>query len=104
MLWILLLFLTAEGVLSLENLAVPEGRLCFSGEGVMIYSTGTVHAAYCSGIDSVTDILGKKGLSERSTFLPKCEDKTTPPSSAYSMKMSLVTLIMTLFSLFLMLP
>ncbi|XP_011408700.1 PREDICTED: polyamine oxidase-like [Amphimedon queenslandica] len=86
-----------------ENLAVPEGRLYVSGEGVMVYSTGTVHAAYCSGIDSATDILEKKGLSERSTFLPKCEDKTTPPSSAYSMRMSLITFIMTLFSLFLLL-
>ena len=83
-----------------ENLAVPEGRLYLSGEGVMVYSTGTVHAAYCSGIDSATDILEKKGLTERSTFLPKCEDEATPPSSAYSVRMSLITFIMTLLSLF----
>ncbi|XP_011406886.1 PREDICTED: polyamine oxidase-like [Amphimedon queenslandica] len=96
-----------------ENLAVPEGRLYFSGEGVIVYSTGTVHAAYCSGIDSATDILEKKGLSERSTFLPKCEDGTTmppsqtpsptptttaPPSSAYSVgSTSLISLIIALF-------
>uniref|UniRef100_A0A1X7TEP1 Amine oxidase domain-containing protein n=1 Tax=Amphimedon queenslandica TaxID=400682 RepID=A0A1X7TEP1_AMPQE len=96
-----------------ENLAVPEGRLYFSGEGVMVYSTGTVHAAYCSGIDSATDILVKKGLSEGSSFLPKCEDEATmppsqkpsptptttaPPSSAYSVSnTSLISLIIALF-------
>ena len=95
-----------------ENLAIPEGRLYLSGEGVMVYSTGTVHAAYCSGIDSATDILEKKGLTETSTFLPKCEDEATmppsqtpsptptataPPSSAYSVSStSLISFIIAL--------
>ena len=98
-----------------ENLAVPEGRLYLSGEGVMVCSTGTVHAAYCSGIDSATAILEKKGLSDRSTFLPKCEDKVTmppsqtpsptpattaPPSSAYLVSMFLIIFIMMLLSFF----
>ena len=38
------------------NLAVPEGRLYFSGEGNPLYSTGTIQAAYCSGINTATDI------------------------------------------------
>ena len=95
------------------NLAVPEGRLYFSGEGNPLYSTGTIQAAYCSGINTATDILHKKGINENSTFLPKCEmasviptptptpsstPTNTTPSSAYTLSVSVIAFIALLFA------
>ena len=103
------------------NLAVPEGRLYLSGEANIIDLYGTVHGAYCSGINAATDILHKKGINEKSTFLPKCEmasvptptptpsstpTSTTPsstptsttPSSAYTHSVSVIAFIALLFA------
>ncbi|XP_019856691.1 PREDICTED: polyamine oxidase-like [Amphimedon queenslandica] len=40
-----------------RNLAMPEGRLYFSGEANSIEHGGTIHGAYCSGMDAATEIL-----------------------------------------------
>ena len=95
------------------NLAVPEGRLYFSGEANNIDIYGTVHGAYCSGINAATDILRKKGINEKSTFLPKCEmasviptptptpsstPTSTTPSSAYTLSVSVIAFIALLFA------
>ena len=95
------------------NLAVPEGRLYLSGEANIIDLYGTVHGAYCSGINAATDILRKKGIKEKSTFLPKCEmasviptpiptpsstPTSTTPSSAYTLSVSVTAFIALLFA------
>ena len=98
-----------------KNLAEPEGRLYFSGEANSIAHGGTIHGAYCSGIDTATDILRKKGINEDKSSIPKCivEEESTSacvcnrrqstkeiadcqcPSSAISIR---VSLLLTLFS------
>ncbi|XP_011406328.1 PREDICTED: polyamine oxidase-like [Amphimedon queenslandica] len=56
-----------------RNLAMPEGRLYFSGEANNIEHGGTIHGAYCSGMDAATKILTAKGMyNEASNSLPKC--------------------------------
>ena len=56
-----------------RNLAMPEGRLYFSGEANSIEHGGTIHGAYCSGMDAATKILTAKGMyNEASNSLPKC--------------------------------
>ena len=56
-----------------RNLAIPEGRLYFSGEANSIEHGGTIHGAYCSGMDAATKILTAKGMyNEGSNSLPKC--------------------------------
>ena len=56
-----------------RNLAMPEGRLYFSGEANSIEHGGTIHGAYCSGMDAATKILTAKGMyNEGSNSLPKC--------------------------------
>ena len=63
-----------------KNLAEPEGRLYFSGEANSIEHGGTIHGAYCSGIDAATDILGRKGINEDRSSIPKCIVEEEPPS------------------------
>ena len=63
-----------------KNLAEPEGRLYFSGEANSIEHGGTIHGAYCSGIDVATDILGRKGINEDRSSIPKCIVEEEPPS------------------------
>ena len=95
------------------NLAEPEGRLYFSGEANSIEHGGTIHGAYCSGIDAATKILWKKGIDEDKSSIPKCKKtgcgdhnrrrstkviaKRACPSSAISIHVSLLlTLLSTL--------
>ena len=63
-----------------KNLAEPEGNLYFSGEANSIEHGGTIHGAYCSGIDAATDILRRKGIDENSS-IPKCNIMASPSPS-----------------------
>ena len=58
-----------------RNLAMPEGRLYFSGEANSIEHGGTIHGAYCSGMDAATEILKRvqgEMYNEARNSLPKC--------------------------------
>ena len=77
-----------------RNLAMPEGRLYFSGEANSIEHGGAIHGAYCSGMDAATKILTAKGMyNEGSNSLPQCQ-----PSSAKSLQVSTFTLALILLA------
>ena len=95
------------------NLAEPEGRLYFSGEANSIEHGGTIHGAYCSGIDTATKILKEKKMTEN-IAIPKCTvqsssgnrkrstreiaKRTCPPSDPSSAINIRVSLLLTLLS------
>ena len=96
-----------------KNLAEPEGRLYFSGEANSIEHGGTIHGAYCSGIDTATKILKGKKMTEN-IAIPKCTvqsssgnrkrstreiaKRTCPPSDPSSAISIRVSLLLTLLS------
>ena len=78
-----------------RNLASPEGRLYFSGEGNSIHHVGSVHGAYCSGIDAATAILRSNGSTEDSSFLPACNpvSSSATTSDVYLMTITIFMII-----------
>ena len=59
-----------------RELSEPEGKLYFSGEGNSIEHGGTVHGAYCSGVETAIKIVKAKGGSATtitSSLLYGCE-------------------------------
>ena len=90
-----------------EKLSEPEGRLYFSGEGNSIKYGGTVHGAYCSGVETAIKIVkAKRGSATTitSTLLYDCEEgqitRTQPntaeqvsPSSATTLSVSVLAMM-----------
>ena len=88
-------------------LSEPEGRLYFSGEGNSIKHGGTVHGAYCSGVETAIKIVkAKKGSATTitSSLLYDCEKgqitrtqsntaEQVSPSSATTLSVSVLAMM-----------
>ena len=90
-----------------EELSEPEGKLYFSGEGNSIKHGGTVHGAYCSGVETAIKIVkAKKGSATTitSSLLYGCEKgqimpdqsntaEQVSPSSATTLSVSVLAMM-----------
>ena len=88
-----------------RELSEPEGRLYFSGEGNSIEHGGTVHGAYCSGVETAIKILKDSGIATiTSSLLYDCEKgqitrspsdtiEQESPSSATTLSVSVLAMM-----------